>query len=574
MIVPFVLNSKGLTFEHRVFRTPDRGFIEEGFMAATTTAPLPALQVSESDDPRVVAEAATEDYSLHVVPRTWRMDKFKLTMAWYAVMTAFFYMYFAAFIALAYGTVNALIGIALTVIAYALVNTVITRVASTSGLTVALFSRSMFGFVGAAIATLIFAATATYYLVFEGSVIAVAAQTYFGGALDLWYAIVIGATAPLVWRGVRTWLDRLNGVLLPFYAVALAAVVIWALSSEGYNGFLPDAEAAPGTTLPWLQAFSAYMGVWILMMFTMDFARLARPEDERYHTTITFGWLYYLLTFLLNGLIGILLVSTFGISFEELAGQESALPVQIVNLTGILGLALIVITQMRINTVNLYLASTNFQSFFSRIFRLNLPRTAWVVVACVVGYLLMLTNVFSYVFDALNYQGIAIVAWVGVALAHVWYLRREQMKLEGVEFRPGRIPAFNPGGIAAWVAATAVGVILKIADTTESQFFDTWGLPLTFAIAFGVYALATHYARPGWFAMARPNDPALEVEDPWEARVRCHRCEKSYLAREMDRDPTAGQQAICAACATGTAFYAAARREARETDAERAVAPV
>ena len=543
-------------------------------MASTTASLLPALQVSDTDDPRVVAEAATEDYSLHVVPRTWRMDKVKLTMAWYAVMTAFFYMYFAAFIALAYGTANALIGIALTIVAYSLINTVITRVASTSGLTVALFSRSMFGFVGAAIATLIFAATATYYLVFEGSVISVAAQTYFGGPIKLWYAIVIVCTAPLVWRGVRTWLDRLNGFLLPFYALTLAGVLIWALADEGYHGFLPDAEAAPGTTLPWLQAFTAYMGVWILMMFTMDFARLARPQDERYHTAITFGWLYYVLTFGVNGLIGILLVSTFGISFEELAGQESALPVQIVSLTGILGLALIVITQMRINTVNLYLASTNFQSFFSRVFRLNLPRTAWVVVACAIGYLMMLTNVFSYVFDALNYQGIAIVAWVGVALAHVWYLRGHHLKLEGIEFRPGRIPAFNPGGITAWVAATAVGVILKVTDTTESQFFDTWGLLLTFVIAFGVYALSTRAARPGWFAMARPNDPAREVDDAWEARVRCHRCGKSYLAREMDRDPTAGQQAICAACATGTAFYAAARREAHQTEAEPAVAPV
>jgi hypothetical protein len=543
-------------------------------MASTTASLLPALQVSDTDDPRVVAEAATEDYSLHVVPRTWRMDKVKLTMAWYAVMTAFFYMYFAAFIALAYGTANALIGIALTIVAYSLINTVITRVASTSGLTVALFSRSMFGFVGAAIATLIFAATATYYLVFEGSVISVAAQTYFGGPIKLWYAIVIVCTAPLVWRGVRTWLDRLNGFLLPFYAITLAGVLIWALADEGYHGFLPDAEAAPGTTLPWLQAFTAYMGVWILMMFTMDFARLARPQDERYHTAITFGWLYYVLTFGVNGLIGILLVSTFGISFEELAGQESALPVQIVSLTGILGLALIVITQMRINTVNLYLASTNFQSFFSRVFRLNLPRTAWVVVACAIGYLMMLTNVFSYVFDALNYQGIAIVAWVGVALAHVWYLRGHHLKLEGIEFRPGRIPAFNPGGITAWVAATAVGVILKVTDTTESQFFDTWGLLLTFVIAFGVYALSTRAARPGWFAMARPNDPAREVDDAWEARVRCHRCGKSYLAREMDRDPTAGQQAICAACATGTAFYAAARREAHQTEAEPAVAPV
>ena len=534
-------------------------------MAVRADSALPPLQVTDHDDPRVVEEAATDDYSLHVVPRSWRMDRVKLTMAWYGVATAFFYIYLAAFIALAYGTVNALIGIALTVVAYSLINIIILRFASTSGLTVALFSRSMFGFVGAAIATLIFAATCIYFLVFEGSVIAVAAEAYFGGPIKLWYAIVIALTAPLVWKGVRTWLDRLNGILLPFYVVALVAVVIWALVDQGYNGFLPDAEAAPGTTLPWLQAFTAYMGVWVLMMFTMDFARLGRPEDQGYHSAVTFGWLFYILTFLLNGLIGILLVSTFGISFDELAGQESALPVSIVNLTGLLGLLLIIITQMRINTVNLYLASSNLQSFFSLVFRLNLPRTVWLVVACVIGYLMMLTNVFSYVLDALNYQGIAIVAWVGIALAHMAYLRRQHADLDRMEFRPGRIPAFNPGGIVAWVTATAIGVVLKIADTTESQFFDTWGLPLTFVMAFGLYSAATlRSARPQWFAMARPNDPIDEVPDAWEARVRCHRCDKSYVAHEMDRDPSGGHEAICAACATGPAFHSAAREESNQ----------
>ena len=49
--------------------------------------------------------------------------------------------------------------------------------------------------------------------------------------------------------------------------------------------------------------------------------------------------------------------------------------------------------------------------------------------------------------------------------------------------------------------------------------------------------------------MERPDDPTDEVDDPWEARVRCHACDKSYIAQEMDRDPTAGHQAICAACA-------------------------
>jgi hypothetical protein len=420
----------------------------------------------------------------------------------------------------------------------------------------------MFGFVGAAIATLIFAATATYYLVFEGSVVSVAAKTLFGGPIKLWYAVVVLGTAPLVWRGVRTWLDRLNAWLLPFYMVALLAVVVWALADKGYHGFLPGAKAAPGTTLPWLQAFTAYMGVWILMMFTMDFARLGRREDERYHMNVTFGWAYYTITFLINGLVGILLVSTFGITFKELAGQESALPVAIVNLTGVVGILLIAITQTRINTVNLYLASTNFESFFSRVFRLTLNRTVWVVFAVVVGYLLMLTNIFSYVLDALNYQGIAIVAWVAIALAHVLYLRRNRTALETLEFRPGRIPVVNPGGLFAWVLATAVGVVLKITDST-ADIWVVWGLPLVFAIAFLTYSVATLVAKPSWFAMARPGDPLGEVADPWETRVRCHSCEKSYLAREMDRDPSAGHEAICAACATGARFYSAARDEAR-----------
>lgn len=104
---------------------------------------------------------------------------------------------------------------------------------------------------------------------------------------------------------------------------------------------------------------------------------------------------------------------------------------------------------------------------------------------------------------------------------------------------------------------------LKITDTTTSQFFDVWGLLLTFVLGFGIYTAATMAAKPSWFAMSRPGDPALEVDDPSEARVRCHACDRSYIALEMDRDPTAGHQAICAECATSPAFYRASRNEAK-----------
>jgi hypothetical protein len=63
----------------------------------------------------------------------------------------------------------------------------------------------------------------------------------------------------------------------------------------------------------------------------------------------------------------------------------------------------------------------------------------------------------------------------------------------------------------------------------------------------------------------RPHDPATEVDDPWEARVRCHACDRAYLAVEMDRDPTAGHQAICAVCASSPAFVSAAAAESAST---------
>lgn len=78
-----------------------------------------------------------------------------------------------------------------------------------------------------------------------------------------------------------------------------------------------------------------------------------------------------------------------------------------------------------------------------------------------------------------------------------------------------------------------------------------------------IYAVALAFRREGWFTMVRPHDPRDEVDDMWEARIRCHRCEDSYIAYEMDRDPSAGHAPICLACASDDLeFQRAADREA------------
>lgn len=526
------------------------------------------LDVSYTDDERVVRQAATEDYSTHVMPLTWRSGRLSLTMAWWAMMSAVFYLVTAAVIALAVGTVNALIGMVLAVLAFSAVNYVFSRYAARTGLTVALLSRRLFGHAGAALASLLFAATAIYYAVFEGSVVAVALHRYFGApALEIWYLVVVVYSIPLVIGGVRRWLDKLNGILLPFYVAGLVAAVVLAARSDGASSdwLTRTPQTAPDLAGPgWLFAFVTYLGAAILMMFTIDFARFGRKQDETFHGVVTFGPVFYVGAFLVNGLAGIFLVDNI---VTDGPLSESSVVTGIVDLMGLFGVLFILVTQTRINTANYYLASTNLDAFFSRVFKISFPRVGWLLVAGVLSYLFMLTDVLSYLLAALAWQAVFIIAWVGIALTHIFISRGDKNGLP--EFRPGRVKALAPG-LAAWFLAAGCGIALL---TLGGSFGAMWSSLITLVLSVVLYLAASKL--PGRWLLDRPGDPRDEVPDIWEARVKCHRCEHSYTATEMDRDPSApGHPAICAACGiTSADFLRAARVEAgvvRQASAEKA----
>ena len=520
--------------------------------AASGKKPVP-LQVSFVDDPKVVKDAATEDYSVHIMPRSWRSGRTSLLMAWGGMFSAMFWLYIAATVASVVGTTNAVIGIVLTCLTKGAMNYVFARYASRTGLTVALLSRRIFGYFGSVLAPLIFAATALYYGVFEGSIVAVALQRYVGGGdIRLWYLLVVLYSVPLILGGVRTWLDKLNGFLLPFYIVGLIALVIVASLDHSASVSLPSLHL-PLTAPGWFWAFTVYMGVYILMMYTVDFARFGKPQDEKFHGVVTFGPVFYLATYLGTGLVGIFLAATVPGVLGQAGITETGIVDAIVSTLGFAGLVLIVVSQTRINSANLYLASTNLEAFVSRVAKVKLPRVAWAVVAGVLVYAMMLTDVLSYLLRALAWQGVFVVAWVAIALVHIALHRKES---EVPEFRPGRLKAMTPA-VAVWVVASAVGIYLAEGGGT---FGATWSAPITFVLSAVGYLLVGRFD----VLLKRGDDPRDEVEDAWEARVKCHACDKSYIAVEMDRDPAADGAAICSGCATTSpSFYSAARADSR-----------
>lgn len=444
-----------------------------------------------------LAQESTEgdvDLSTVAIPDSARMPPFALTMAWWAVCSAVFYIVVGATLALNYGARNALIGMALSVVSYGAVNAIISRYAIRTGLSVALFSRVLFGSAGAALATLIFFATAIYYAVFEGSVIAVAANHLFPALAYKWAAlIVVCYSVPLVFGSVQHWLDKFNGVLLPFYLLGLLAAVGLTTWEYGYNASWLDfgpKGAAPADG--WWHCFVYYMGVWVLMMFTFDYARFGRKKDVQYHGRWNFGMPFYLVTFLVNGAAGIYLVSTIpGLGTLS----EVSVVLALLKLMGIWGLLFVWVTQSRINTANYYLATINMQAFFQKAAGLRAPKFVWALVVGVVVYVLMMADIFSKILLALAWQGVFVVAWVGVALAHIMSARYERLVGTEIECRDSHVPQFNPGGLVAWFAGAFVGLALN----TASGFLASLSAPATFVISWVVYSGLLAGAKRTWF---------------------------------------------------------------------------
>ncbi len=80
---------------------------------------------------------------------------------------------------------------------------------------------------------------------------------------------MVAYSVPLVFGSVQHWLDKFNGVLLPFYLFGLLAAVVLTTHEYGYNAAWLD--FGPKGAVPangWWNCFVYYMGVWVLMMFT------------------------------------------------------------------------------------------------------------------------------------------------------------------------------------------------------------------------------------------------------------------------------------------------------------------
>lgn len=415
-----------------------------------------------------MAGSTQNDLANVPVPVEARVSRFPVSMSWWTLCSAMFYLYLAPVLAVSFGTVNAIIGIVLSVVSYAVISYVYTKRSIATGLSAELVSERIFGKRGAAFTALVVAATALYFGVFEGSILAAVISKVFPAVSYTVACVLVAAlTVPFILSGkILTYFERANFVLLPTYLIGIVALFFMAGGQFGWSSQWLDLGPETPSPFGWWNCFVAYMGVWVLLVVTADFARFARREDTDFHALVTFGAPFYIVTFLMNGLIGIFLVGTVTVSqVSETAVMDASLLV----MGGPIGLVFITATQLRINLANFYVATLNTGSFLAAIMRVRLPNWALLLLLCICAAILMATeSVFQYLLVALQFMGIIICSWVGVTLFS---------KLP--ETQDGLPVAWRSGAMNSWFLATALGMAVSFIPNAASSF----GAPVSFVVA-------------------------------------------------------------------------------------------
>lgn len=498
------------------------------------------FRMSASDDPRVVAKEVVGDYTSHVVPESARKSRMAIIGSWSSIASAMAFVYYGALAASLVGVQQAIIGIVLVVVAYSLISGFSVREAIRGGLNSTLISRRLFGSKGAAIVPLLVGLSLFYYAVFEGTIVAVALHSYFKvWNIQVWYAIVVVGMLPLMLGGMQTWLSKLNWVSLPIYFFGVTSAVLIAGHRIGWEGDWTALSEPTGLVkgIPgWLTVFVLYMGIFVLFPEAQDAARFARKSDSSFHQNVTFGWVFYSIAFLFNGLVGIAIVG-FASSTQEIT--EGGVVQGIIDTLGIVGLIVIVVSQVRINSANFYFSSVNMQRFVSHFSNRGISRKAWVVVISAAVFLVMLTDVFSYISAALAWQAVLLVTLVGIMVTHE-LLHKDK----DPEFRASRLTAVAPG-FYVWLISSGAGIAL-LQFGTVLPVLSALAPLVALVLAVGLY-IAVNLAG-GTSKLYAANDPVrAEISDLWATWIQCTACEHSYVAQEMDSDDERAN-VLCLAC--------------------------
>ena len=428
--------------------------------------------------PAASIDEQIESFAIERVPASQRWPIPAISLVLLGNATAMFFFSFGAQQAFLVGWPWLLLPIGYFFFGAVFIGMLTMRVASHEGLSQNLLSRGLgFGSRGSAVTSFIYAVNYIYYFLFEGTIVSHAIAIYFKVPINSPEGIVIFAvvgliTISFVWRGMYA-MSFLQTWGFPIFVILLAAA-LWQLATAHQT--VGPAGWKPTDTFGWAAMWSAFSFANGQMIFqglmATDYGRFAaRDIRNRGTATIMILELVPMFTVIfLGAFIGSSLLAAPGI------GQSNAQDpgFMFVYLMGWLGVIFAIITQIRINVMNLYSGSLALANGFAVAAHLRPGRPWWMFFVWFFGVVFYATNVINHLGTFLAIAGVLTNTWLLIILADYFICRRwlNLGRREEIEFRENEVRTWNPCGLVSLGVAVAIGAlgIIGIYPTYYASF--------------------------------------------------------------------------------------------------------
>jgi cytosine permease len=416
--------------------------------------------------PTTSIDEQIESYAIERVPATQRWPIPAISLVLLGNATAMFFFSFGAQQTFLVGWPWLLAPIGYFFLGAVTIGMLTMRVASREGLSQNLLSRGLgFGSRGAAVTSFIYAVNYIYYFLFEGTIVSHAIAYQFHvpinsiGGIAI-FAVVGLVTLAFVWRGMHA-MSFLQTWGFPIFVVLL----IWALWQLGsaHDAVGPSGWHATGplTAAAMWNAFSFANGQMIFQgLMATDYGRFA-ARHIRYRGTasIMLGELVPMFTVIFLGVfIGATTLAELGPGGQSSAQDPGFM---FVHLMGFVGVLFVLITQIRINVMNLYSGSIALASGFDVAAHFRPGRPWWMFLVWFFGVVFYAFNVINSLGTFLAVTGVLTNTWVLIILADYFICRRwlRLAPADGIAFRENEVRTWNPCGLVSLGTAVVVGAL-------------------------------------------------------------------------------------------------------------------
>ena len=520
-------------------------------------------------DQLTATKETLEDYTLRFAPRSYR--KWSTRVVGISALGGIAYLAdfaIGANIGIAYGTTNALWGIAIFAVVIFATGFPLAYYAARYNIDLDLITRgSGFGYYGSVVTNVIFATFTFIFFALEGSIMAQGLELGLGIPLPVGYAASTLIIFPLVIYGMKV-LSTLQVWTTPLWLILMVAPFVYLVIShpDSISAFFAyQGEQGNGATN--LGSILLAAGVCLSLIAQIaeqiDYLRFMpprTPENARSWWTWMIlagpGWVIFGAIKQIVGLFLAVYLIANVVDGAAIANQPVHQFLEIYQnfmpgwLAMTLAVVLVVISQIKINVTNAYSGSLAWTNSFTRVTKRYPGRLVFLGVNLLIALALMEANMFDFLNTILGFYANCGMAWVVVVASDIVF-NKYLLKISPMqpEFRRGMLYAINPVGFGSMLIAAGVSI---------AAFFGLLGeaiRPYSPLVAIGlglvlppIFAIATK----GKYYLRRTDDgidlPMYdEYGNPSAEHLKCHVCHHDYERPDMMKCAT-HDAFVCSLC--------------------------